>query len=244
MRELRSGRVIWGLVLVGLGSIWLLNSLDLASVNVGDLVRQYWPVLLLYFGGVGLLDALVRGRRGVLWGSALANGIVLLAGVLLLAERLGWVEADFTWIWKLGIPAVLIGVGFSLLSGGLRRPGARTHWAVMGGAKERSGGEPLADMAVVAIMGGAELDLRSAIFTGEQDVLIDLYFLMGGAEIRLPASVPVVLESTSLMGGSSLNRQGGFELAGHRVMGEAGPGPKVLIRAHSIMGGAEIKQGA
>lgn len=44
----RSSGFFWGLVLILVGALLLLENLDL--VGVGDLVRDYWPVLLVLWG--------------------------------------------------------------------------------------------------------------------------------------------------------------------------------------------------
>lgn len=47
-------RLIPALVLIGLGSLFLLENLGVGGIDVGDLIRAWWPVLLI-LAGVSLL---------------------------------------------------------------------------------------------------------------------------------------------------------------------------------------------
>jgi predicted membrane protein len=53
-----NGRFMWGLVLIGIGLLFLLEHVGLW--NIGDLFRDYWPVLLILWG----VYILFRRRQG------------------------------------------------------------------------------------------------------------------------------------------------------------------------------------
>lgn len=158
------GRLFWALVLVGAGTVLLLNNLGLADIPLRAFAARYWPVLLIAWGAAGFVEGLQRGGQrpgGPLWGPLIVAGVAALLGALLLAGNLGWVEVSGWRLWRLALPLVLILLGFGLLRGSLQGP-RRTFWAVMGGIKlDQSAWQP-DDLAIVAVMGGAKLDLTGA----------------------------------------------------------------------------------
>jgi hypothetical protein len=77
-RDTRRGGLIGPVILIGLGVVFLLNSLGTLSWSVWTVIFRLWPVLLVAAG----LDLLL-GRRSV-WGSllALVLTVAIVAGVL------------------------------------------------------------------------------------------------------------------------------------------------------------------
>lgn len=80
MNSARRPRLLWPLLLVGLGVMLLLQNFNLLPPGTWQALTQLWPVLLILIG----LDMLV-GRRS--WGGAV---LVLLLGALLVAAALTW----------------------------------------------------------------------------------------------------------------------------------------------------------
>jgi len=77
-RKARRGSLIGPVILIGLGTVFLLNNLGVLPWSVWEMILRLWPVLLIAAG----LDLLI-GRRSAL-GSVLALALTLaaLAGVL------------------------------------------------------------------------------------------------------------------------------------------------------------------
>lgn len=242
MYHVRTGRFFWGLVLMALGGGWLLRNLGIFAFDLGDLIRQYWPVIPIYFGLSSMMEVAIRGgsgSRGFLWGSLTINLVLTLIFAAILGNINGWWYVDLSLFWKLLVPAVLLFVGISLMTGGIRRPGAKTYVAIMSGHKVAR--TTWDDLSIINIMGGLDIDMAQASLP-EQDVLIDVYALMGGGSLRVPPGVQVVCEVTALMGGVKiLGKEGGGLIA--RSVVEAGEGPVVRVRATTIMGGFDVKPG-
>ncbi len=88
-------------------------------------------------------------------------------------------------------------------------------------------------LTVVNIMGGSDLDLHEAELA-DDEVVITVFSLMGGTEIRVPDGLNVEVSQFAFMGGN------GVELGpSHPDPG----GPVVRIRILSIMGGSDVKRG-
>jgi len=74
------------------------------------------------------------------------------------------------------------------------------HVAIMGGLERRGNWVVPRRMTVLAVMGGANLDMREARFAA-QEVVVTINAIMGGAEIIVPPHVHVVMEGVGIMGG-------------------------------------------
>jgi len=111
-----------------------------------------------------------------------------------------------------------------------RRKPVRWMVAIMGGSHRRGRFRAVGSINAVAIMGGDEIDLREAEIEGGE-LTLNLFALMGGANIYVPDSVEVEVGGFSFMGGHE-------EVGGERP---PRPGaPLIRIRAYNGMGGASI----
>ncbi len=224
------GRIVFGLVLVGLGVLFTLDNLGL--VKAGEVLR-WWPVLLVAYG-LGRLTGTCCKQDTVL-------GIIFAgAGVLILLHAVGFLHLDPWDFW----PIVLIVIGGSMLNGAVRR--ARGREQPGGGAEDASavvstvavwsgierkvvspvfrGGD------VVAIMGGAEIDLRPARMESGSAV-VDVTVIWGGVDLYVPPDWKVSVEAVPLLGG--------IEDSTHPPAGEARG--HLVVRGVVLMGGLEVK---
>lgn len=237
-----NGRIFWGLVLLGAGVLWLLNNLDVQTIALGDLISRYWPVLFIYFGFVGLVEVAERAPgRGILWGSAVVSGLLTAVGIILLGNLNGWWEIELSILWKLALPALLLIIGFSMLRGGVARPGSRTYWSVMGGGKVVP--DHWHNLSAVAIMGGSSFDMRQAALPLAGDYWIEVHALMGGVDVKVPENVKVTVEWMGLMGGAEVLGRGKGVLLGSERIVEGEGEVHLHIRAMTIMGGVKVVRG-
>jgi hypothetical protein len=111
-----------------------------------------------------------------------------------------------------------------------RRKPVRWMVAIMGGSHRRGRFRAVGSINAVAIMGGDEIDLREAEIEGG-DLTLNLFALMGGANIYVPDSVELEVGGFSLMGG-------------HEEIGSERPprpgAPVIRIRVYNMMSGASI----
>ncbi|CAB4901512.1 unannotated protein [freshwater metagenome] len=115
------------------------------------------------------------------------------------------------------------------------RDGGGSRWmvAVMG-AVDRGGVWRLARRATsISVMGGTDLDL-TRVELGAQEVRLTVLCVMGGADVRVPDGMNVVVSSVGIMGANDVR------------IGEATPdpgGPTLHLRLVSVMGGTNVRRG-
>lgn len=109
MRNGLGGRIIGGLVLIGIGAIFLLNQLGIVDVSLGYLFATYWPVFLI-LGGISQL------ANGNFRGSGLIGSVVLFAiGGYFLARNLDMISLAPGDFFKFFFPLALIIIGLTVL---------------------------------------------------------------------------------------------------------------------------------
>lgn len=109
MRNGLGGRIIGGLVLIGIGGLFLLNQLGLVDVSLGYLFATYWPVFLILAGISQLANGNIRG-------SGFIGSVVLLAiGGYFLARNLDLISLSPGDFFKFFFPLALIVIGLTVL---------------------------------------------------------------------------------------------------------------------------------
>jgi hypothetical protein len=110
-----------------------------------------------------------------------------------------------------------------------RRP-VRWMVAIMGGSHRRGRFRPASVVNAIAVMGGDEIDLRDAEIEGG-GLTLNMFSIMGGANVYVPHTVDVEIGGLSIMGG---NDERG-------APARPRPGAPVLrIRTYNLMGGSTI----
>jgi hypothetical protein len=84
---MKTGNVFWGVLLVALGALFLLDTLNIASICLGDLWK-YWPLLLVLWG----IGALVKNTKARWVVAALVA--ILLSLILYSFFSFRWVESS------------------------------------------------------------------------------------------------------------------------------------------------------
>lgn len=106
----RTGRFFWGLVLIIVGTLFLLDQLNVA--DAGDIFARYWPAILI---AVGLWILVRSGFRDILAGFLFVGiGTLFLLNNL---EILGQDAWDYAW------PLAIILLGLWLIFRPRLRPG-------------------------------------------------------------------------------------------------------------------------
>lgn len=224
-----TSQALLGIMAIGLGILFFLDNLDIINFRHA---LPFWPLALFVVGVVKICDS--TNRNGVFVGAALAG-----AGVLMLLNRLGFLYISWRSLWPLAL--ILLGVAV-LLRPATRRDVATVNLdkgaadkeeyldvtAILGGFQRRVTTAHLRGGEITAVMGGCELDMRSASIDGE--AVIHIFAVMGGITIKCPVDWTIVLEGTPILGG--------FD---EKTAPPPDNSKRLIVRGYAIMGGVEIR---
>jgi predicted membrane protein len=234
--SLMTPRLIIGMAIALFGVVLVLDRLNLV---IADQILRWWPAVIVAVG------ALMFSRSRHVGGGA--NGvIVMIIGGWLLLNTVGILRVGF---WEMFWPLILIGIGSTLVLQATRRRtreamGAAADatmaiFAVLSGVKRTSAAERFLGGEVTAFMGGAQIDLRQATIPPGEEAALDIFVVMGGCELFVPASWNVVTPVVPVMGGIDDKRIA--PLPGNPATIGDRPAPRLVLRGLLMMGGIEIK---
>jgi predicted membrane protein len=223
------GRIFWGLILVVLGTLFLLDRVS--GFDFGYLISTYWPVIFIILG----LSMLVgSGFR------QLGPGFFfIIFGVFFLLAELDILEySAWHYIW----PVLIILVGLWLLL----RPALRYRSpdkfpeikendidvsAILSGMKRRVESQAFKGGHATAVLGGMELDFTGAGLDAGKATL-DATAIFGGVDIRVPRDWKVVMDVVPILGGAEDK---------HRNVPDAEAKATLYVKGTAIFGGITVK---
>jgi len=224
-----SGQVILGVAAILFGVLFLLDNMDVLDAR--NYVR-FWPVFLIAFGLVRVLQPGVRGG-GKVFGAVLA-----IIGCVLLLRALNITDLGFRDLW----PLILVAVGGSLIWGSSSRakalmsdgtPGDSNStvngFAVLGGFGRSNNSQDFRGGELSAVMGGCEVDLRQAAIKGEEAVITTFAF-WGGIKIKVPPTWSISLQGFPFLGGFDDKTAQPKDPAAKRL----------IVKGSAVMGGVEV----
>ena len=206
MKQVRP--IIWGIAIVALGVIFGGNAIGLFNFDV--FFDGWWTLFIIVPSAISLITEKERLQSLAFLGA----GIIL----LLAAQKV----FDWDVAWKAILALFLILIGLSIIFRSIfhskndkevekkvkdaddKTMDAQT--AVFSGSERVYNDEIFSGSNMVAIFGGAELDLRKAKFT--KDTVIKAFALFGGVDIKVPEDVNIKSKSGFIFGGISDDRKG------------------------------------
>ncbi|KAA1186144.1 cell wall-active antibiotics response protein LiaF [Paenibacillus sp. B2(2019)] len=113
MKRRFTSQIFGGLILIGIGAMFLLRQLGYTDFSLGYLISNYWPVILILMGMKRLLGTGDEHQKG---GSSPIGGFFFLAiGVFFLGRNLDWFDISAGDFFKMFIPIMLIGGGLYVI---------------------------------------------------------------------------------------------------------------------------------
>lgn len=219
--------LLWGFVFIVVGVIFGLNILDITNIDI--FFDGWWTLFIIIPCFIGLFKDEDRS----------SNLIGLIIGICLLLGCMDIVE--FSLIWKLMVPAILVMIGLSLIFKDalnskvkkeikkLNKTDSKEYCACFSGQTIDFNEEEFKGCSMSAIFGGIKCDLKNAIV--KEDVVINATSVFGSITIYVPNDVNVKINSTSIFGGVSDERKDKSKDNEHTI----------YINATSTFGGIEIK---
>lgn len=223
------GRIFWGLVLIVLGALFLLDRIG--EFDFGYMIGTYWPAIFIVLGFSMLVGSGFR---------QLGPGVFFIVfGVFFLLAELDILEySAWQYIW----PALIILAGLWLLL----RPAFRYRptdkfpeikendidaSAILSGMKRRIESQSFKGGHVTAVLGGMELDFTGAGLEAGK-ATIDATALFGGIDIKVPRDWKVVMDVAPILGGAEDK---------HRNVSDAEAKATLYIKGTAIFGGITVK---
>ncbi|HEY2381225.1 MAG TPA: DUF5668 domain-containing protein [Terriglobia bacterium] len=231
-----------GFVFLTIGLVFLLGNMGFVNV---DAIWRFWPVLLIVWGSVKLAGSYddIRGGSGVFW---IVVGTLFLAGnfhVLRIAMRDAW-------------PVVLIGIGCLMLwrsvvtrqeresdAAPRDESGKRidevpptssnsvlTATAILGATVRRNNSQDFRGGDATAILGGCDIDLRTANITPRHEPVLEVFAMWGGIVIKVPPDWTVVSRVDPILGG--------FE---DKTIPPKDESKRFVVSGTAVMGGVEVR---
>lgn len=227
----RFSNTVWGLLLILVGIGYAGNTLNFWNFSI--FFEGWWTLFIIIPCLVDLIQHKPNG--GNIFGLCIGVALFLRARDII----------QFTLLWKLFLPILLILIGVSLLFNNSKRritdqQGNKIPYeksgvegfdvsAVFDSRKAKYNGQVFEGATVNAVFGGVEMDLRMAVI--EHDVRIDATAVFGGIDILVPSNVVVKIMSTPILGGVTNKAMAPTEVPCHTL----------YINATCVFGGVEIK---
>ena len=225
-------RVVFGLLIIGLGAILLADNIGALSPEVKSIVLT-WQMLIISIGIINLAN-----RE---WFSAL---ILIFIGAFFLIPEHTHFGFDFT---RLFWPLLLIFFGVMILIKlGFRNPRKDNELyqsvspadtiddtAIFGGAKKIISSQNFCGGRLLAIFGGFEIDFTQArLAPGTQ--VIDLFCMFGGVTLIFPPDWEIRNQVTAVLGGVEDKRR-------LLVTDSNGNSNVIILKGLALLGGGEVK---
>ena len=136
------------------------------------------------------------------------------------------------------LPAPAVGRSPAATTGGARVPATRheSSLAFMGGTTRSGVWEVGARHTAFAMWGGIDIDLRQAVFTAPETVIV-ANAIWAGIDVIVNAHTNVIVEGVGIMGA--------FDQARDKVEAQLGPdSPTVRVKGVALMAGVTVKRRA
>ncbi len=224
-------KVLWGLILIVLGTIITLNSLGLANIDI--FFRGWWTLLFIVPSLINLLSG-KDVKDSIMW---------LIIGVVLLLAAQDFIS--FRLVLKLIVPFIVIFIGISILLDGLfdtkvnkKVEEAKTQdlESVVGmfADEKRVIDYDFKGAVVDTAFGHVLLDLRDAKIKDEAVVKISCIF--GGVDLMVPDDVEVKVKANKVFGGVD-----NLVKSSSRKADKGSKTKTIYVEAFAMFGGIDIK---
>lgn len=193
-------RVIFGSILIGIGGLFLLNSLSIIDFGFSRVIFS-WPFFLMILGVFILANTTKKVLGGILSG----------VGAFLLLPK---IFPNLYFNGSVVFPVILIAFGLYILlnrmkqkNESLRNDGSVKKdmiddVAVFGGGSKIVYSDNFKGGNITAVFGGSEINLMSCKLAEGENIL-DVLMVFGGTTVIVPKEWNVVINVTSILGGFS-----------------------------------------
>ena len=218
--------IIWGIAIIALGLIFGGNALGLFSLDI--FFDGWWTLFII----IPSVVSLITDQDKIMSLGFIAVGVIL----LLAAQDV----FSYDVAWKVILAVFLVAVGLSIIIKSIfhnkndqevtkkveeaTKDGKTmdSQMAIFSGSDRTYKDETFQGSNLVAVFGGAKLNLKHAKF--DQDTVIKAFTLFGGIDIIVPSDVKVKLKSGFIFGGFSDDRKNPTEKSKYTIYIDAAGG--------------------
>jgi len=223
-------RVLLGAFILIIGVFAMIDNLNIFNSRN---FLQFWPVVFIVIGGLKISQA--NSSSGQLIG-----GSFVLAGILMTLNHLGVISFGMHDFWPIFlILGGLIVIFKDRLTSGIDNTGSNgllssgtdstiNVAAIMSGNQGKISSPDFRGGEITAIMGGVELDLRSASI--QTEAVLNVFAVWGGIVLKVPNDWTVINNGVAIMAGID-----------DKTVPAMNSGKRLVITGYAIMGGMEIK---
>ena len=219
--------VLWGIILICVGIVLGLNALDITNINL--FFDGWWTLFIIVPCFIDLFKD--KDKTG--------NIVGIIIGLFLLLSCQNLI--DFSSLWKMIVPVVLIIIGLSFIFKNMfsdnvkkikeinkNNKSDKEVIAVFSSQKVNVSDEKFEGATISCVFGGVSLDLRDAKINS--DVVINASSVFGDIDVLVPDNIDVKVNSTAIFGGVD-----------NKIKNNSENKKTIYINATCIFGGVDIK---
>ena len=223
----KKSNLIWGILLLIIGMIVGLNTLEITNVNI--FFKGWWTLFIILPSLIGILDE--KGK--------IDNWIGLIVGIALLLACQNIIKFEI--ILKLLMPTILMVIGLSLILKEILqkkennedtnsiKENEREYYATFSSQTISFADENFEGCQLNAIFGTVICDMKEAII--KKDCIIAASSIFGNITINVPDNINIKVTSTSIFGG----------IKDQRKAKKTSSNITIYINTISMFGGIELK---
>ncbi|MDP5274287.1 LiaF transmembrane domain-containing protein [Chengkuizengella axinellae] len=229
-----NGKHLFGLVVILVGVFLLLHSTEIIEFNLGDLIRNYWPMIIVISGLFNLINK----------SSSKIGAIIVISVGVLLQLKISDMFNIFEYVSFWPVLLILLGLWIMFSKGD---KSYKKHWSspnldtkdsinkvtAFSGTDLKNVSQDFNGGSIVVAFGDTNLNLREANITSKKEVTIDVVVAFGGADIYIPENWNVEFKGVPIFGDWS-NRT----LDRSTTNPEA---PTLILNCVIVFGGLDIK---
>ncbi len=216
--------IIWGIALIILGIIFGGNAIGIFNIDI--FFDGWWTLFIIVPSAISLFTEKEK----------LSSLFFVAIGVCLLLAAQNVFSYDVAW--KVILAIFLVGLGLTAMFKGaikgkdskevdeniekLKSDENDAQIAIFSGSEHTYNNEKFSSANIVAVFGGAGLDLRNAII--KKDTYIKAFCLFGGVDIKVPKDVCIKTKSGFIFGGISDDRKDSVETGKYTLYIDAAGG--------------------
>lgn len=225
-----NGKKLFGIILIILGVLIFLETSNLVEFDfdIGDIISNYWPLILVLLGLSNLLSS-SRSKTG---------GVILITiGILLQLKIMGLLEFDIM------MPIIIILIGFYILFFSNRKSHFHFHnskltedtidgFVLFSGISKKILSNNFKGGSATTIFGAMDIDLRDANIEKNLTVRLDLFTIFGGTDVFVPQNWNIEVTGVPIFGAWD-------NLSRNKI--KIPDAPTLKVNCIVILGGIDIK---